>query len=122
MEIIIEGQLMNCINESELNETERLGLAWCRLNNGMWDPLLGTKPEEFHTNPTAYLIPAMEAIEGIIGFANCDWAWWRFGLKKSREEWLQWWLTKDFPIATEKANVLCPIKVLKKTLQQLRRR
>ena len=88
---------MNHINEAELNETERLGLAWCRLNNRIWDPLLGEEPIGFNENPEAYTFPALKAIEAIIGEASCNWFWWRFFLGKSRAEWLSWWLTKDFP-------------------------
>lgn len=113
---------MNHINEAELNETERLGLAWCRLNNRVWDPLLGEQPKDFNKKPEAYTFSALKAIEAIIGEASCSWFWWRFFLGKSRAEWLSWWLTKDFPKTTGKENAAHPTRVPKKMLRRLWRR
>lgn len=108
------------INESELNRTDRLGLAWCRLNCWEWDDLLGPKPPDFDdlpfVSPTTliarirneawrkyrrsrqqYVRPARLAIETIIGKANASRCWWMFELGKSEEEWLRWYLVKDLP-------------------------
>ena len=39
------------IDEGHLNRTERLGLAYCRLNSFEWDPILGEKPDGFDNLP-----------------------------------------------------------------------
>ena len=33
--------------EKELTQTERLGLAYCRLNCWEWDDFIGEKPKDF---------------------------------------------------------------------------
>lgn len=82
------------IDESKLSVTERLGLAYCRLNSGEWDSLLG------EPNGNAYR--KMNAIQEIIGEANTSRAWWVFNLKKTPEEWERYYYcgersTHDLP-------------------------
>lgn len=98
------------VNESTLNETERLGLAWCRLNMWEWDDYL-PRPKGFDQLPhhpkyiswpirwrvsskltqEDYIIAAMKNIEGSIGPAYTSMCWWRFALKKSYAEWKDWY-------------------------------
>lgn len=101
------------ISESEeqsLNLTDRLGLAWCRLNCWEWDDILGPKPPNFDDLPDYarkdglpllgkkidskhdIIAPAVKKIIDIIGIANTSRCWWRFVLKKSEREWLRWYL------------------------------
>lgn len=90
------------VDESKLSFDERLGLAWCRLNQYEWDELVGPKPPEFDEIPEvsvkrqpdkgAYIRPAMLAIEAIIGKANCSRYWWRFVLEKTEEDWFRWYV------------------------------
>ena len=97
------------VNESNLDRTDRLGLAWCRLNRFKWDDIAGPKPEGFEDLPAVapkrrfwlkkqpckrdFIRPAMKAIESIIGEANTSRCWWLFDLGKTEGEWLQWYLT-----------------------------
>lgn len=96
------------INEADLSFADRLGLAYCRLNCCVWDEILGPKPDRFDELPTFsskrlfrkrqpgksdYTIPAMRAILSIIGDANVSRCWWIFVLGRSKEDWLQWYLS-----------------------------
>lgn len=110
------------IDEGYLNHTERLGLAYCRLNAHMWDPILGEKPDGFDELPDYtekgrpsflkqkpskrdFIEPAMRAIESIIGSANVSRYWWRFELHKSDEEWFHWYVSTQGPFS-EKRMIL----------------
>lgn len=107
------------VDEATLNRTDRLGLAYCRLNLYEWDNILGPKPSGFDDLPDYlptrrrrklrrvcsgaypmskedYVKPAMTAIRSIIGDANCSRCFWIFRLGKTEEEWLHWYLTKRF--------------------------
>lgn len=108
------------IDEAALNEEERLGLAWCRLNYGGWDPLLG--PEPMPEDRLTYSLRGMTAIESIIGAAQANWYAWRFLGLGNRKEWLQWWLTKDFPRPNSQRHGSAPIKAVKAVRRLLRRR
>ena len=94
------------LDQSELSYIDRLGLAYCRLNKFMWDPLLGAKPEGFDDLPnyspgrifkrgeaSKYDIiwPYIQAIKSIIGNANASRCWWIFELGQPEEAWLQWY-------------------------------
>ena len=98
---------------SSLDHVERLGLAFCRLNNWEWDPMLGPKPEGFddlpHFDPRGslmrkiiprrtkedYITPVMHRITEIIGKANTSRCWWLFSLGRTEREWLRWYLLQD---------------------------
>ena len=100
------------VDESELNRTDRLALAWCRLNHGAWDPILGPKPEGFDNLPDyakpnfftrkrkackhVHCIRAMRAIESIIGRAAVSRFHWIHGLGETEDAWLQWYVRKGF--------------------------
>lgn len=101
------------VDESILNRTDRLGLAYCRLNNGEWDEILGPKPAGFDDLPrfpqkpkwpwqkkgpskADFTWPAMRAIELIIGEANRDRCLWLFMLRKTEKEWFRWYVTERF--------------------------
>ena len=73
-------------------DKERLGLAYIKLNRGIWDEeILGEKPKGFDNPPQSartglkgllpkkripqryeYTVPAMQAIKDIIGPAECS--------------------------------------------------
>lgn len=99
------------VDESKLSKKDRLGLAWCRLNCYAWDEILGPKPSGFEAMPDFstkqlfrkkrqckhdYVLPAMRAIESIIGRANISRCWWLFQLGRTEEEWFQWYVTERF--------------------------
>lgn len=89
------------IDESALSKTDRLGLAWCRLNCFEWDELVGTKPSGFNMLPEfaednapskyQFVIPEMNKIENVIDKANLNRYWWMFALGRSEEEWREWY-------------------------------
>lgn len=105
------------VDESKLNRIDRLGLAYCRLNKGQWDEILGPKPAGFDDLPRCpkvprwpwqkpglsrsdFTVPAMTGIESIIGGANIERCLWLFVLGKTEEEWFRWYVTerfKEFP-------------------------
>lgn len=98
--------------ESSLNERERLGLAWCRLNCLEWDDYIGEKPVEFDALPIYVKLsifpftgkkeskfnvtyPIMRCIESILGEAETDWYWWRFALERTdREAWIKQYIQR----------------------------
>lgn len=99
------------VDESSLNETDRLGLAWCRLNNAEWDDILGPKPEGFdemskfpepwwkfwkRKKPTKsdILWNRMQNIKSMIGEANVSRCWWIFALGRTEEEWRNWYINE----------------------------
>lgn len=76
------------VDESKLDKTDRLGLAWCRLNCFEWDEdLLGEKP----CDSEVVVRRAMDAIEQIIGDANVSRCWHIFVLGKTEAEWFRWY-------------------------------
>lgn len=81
------------IDEGHLNRTERLGLAYCRLNSFEWDPIQ-RKPSKCD-----FVAPAIMAIKSIIGEANTSRYWWRFELHKSDEEWFHWYVSTQGPLS-----------------------
>ena len=98
------------IDEASLTYEDRLGLAWCRLNHGKWDPLLGQKPDYWDSLPERKpwwrfwdkqparwqeAIKVMRAIEGIIGAANANRCWWKFVLGRTEDEWIHWYVRKN---------------------------
>lgn len=104
---------LNEKQEKELNYVDRMGLAYCRLNNWEWDEIIGPKPDGFDELPwydnrkfkkfrkkirtkSDYLTPAIEGIKSIIGEANISRCWWKFELGKTEEEWRQWYVTEAF--------------------------
>lgn len=101
------------MDETKLSKIDRLGLAYCRLNAGEWDEILGPKPNGFDDLPkypedpkwlwqkgklsqADFTWPAMNAIESIIGDANTSRCWWLFQLGKTEEEWFRWYVTERF--------------------------
>lgn len=102
---------MRYVEESVLNETDRLGLAWCRLNSYQWDDILGPKPAGFDKMPE-YPAPwwkfwkrnqltkhdftwtRMQKIERMIGEANISRCWWMFGLGETEESWRDWYINE----------------------------
>lgn len=109
------GQRLDSVDTSSLNETDRLGLACCRLHSLMWDEILGPKPDGFdelprfskdekrpfhriqHTRSKSdYTNPAYEAIEKIIGEANASRCFWKFILGRPEEAWFRWYTVDRF--------------------------
>lgn len=94
---------MSTVDKSKLDRTDRLGLAWCRLNSFVWDEIIGEKPPGFDELPNYaegkaskhdYVHPAILGIESIIGEANASRCWWVFKLGKTEEEWLRWYISE----------------------------
>ena len=100
------------IDESKLNEIDRLGLAYCRLNCSEWDDILGPKPDGFDEMPKYHapwwkfwkrnqitrhdiIIQRMRNIESIIGRANTSRCWWIFVLERTEEEWKSWYINSE---------------------------
>ena len=98
------------VDESSLNEIDRLGLAYCRLNRCEWDDIL-TKPDGFDEMPEYpaplwkfwkrnqkskhdVRIQKMLNIESIIGEANTSRCWWIFALGKTEDEWRNWYINE----------------------------
>lgn len=87
------------IDESKLSIAERLGLAYCRLNSGEWDELLGAPSTD------EIAIRKMEAIKEIIGDANTSKAWWTFNLKRTEEEWRAWYYRPQQPYSARREKI-----------------
>lgn len=96
------------IDENALNRTDRLGLAFCRLNSWGWDEIVGPKPEGFDEMPDSipgqrwapgtksfYIGPALRGIDRIIGEGNTSRCHWIFNLRRTEEEWLQWYCSTE---------------------------
>ncbi len=99
---------MNSADELKLSKTDRLGLAYCRLNSWKWDDIVGPKPAGFDDMPNTvpgkpddpgakyyYVSPAIRGIESIIGEANASRCHFLFNLGKTEEEWLRWYCSPD---------------------------
>lgn len=107
------------IDETKLNETDRLGLACCRLNCWQWDEIVGPKPDDFDELPNYlplrykvkrflhrvskgklyrtkhdYLMPVLDRLESEIGRDNASRCHWLFVLGKTDEEWRKWYYTE----------------------------
>lgn len=100
--------LYDNINEASLSSVDRLGLAWCRLNSGEWDNIIGDKPSMFDSLPdsprgwrrifhrptkSTYLLPAMAAINATIGEENISRCWWVFALGRTEAQWRDWYFS-----------------------------
>lgn len=100
------------IDESKLNEVDRLGLAYCRLNCSEWDDILGPKPDGFDEIPKYpapwwkfwkrnqisqhdIIIQRMRNIKSMIGKANASRCWWIFALGRTEEEWKVWYINSE---------------------------
>lgn len=86
---------------------ENLMKAWVKLNDWEWDDAVGEKPESFDDMPKAYtgfneiksdevtkhqyISPKMRWIEDQIGLPMCSWAWWKYELNRTYEEWNDWY-------------------------------
>ena len=110
------------IDESKLGRTDRLCLAYWRLNRYEWDDIVGPKPEGFDVLPdwlpdkaqqkrkklrrrgcslppmskSDHVGPPMRTIRSIVGEANLSRCLWVYFRGKTEEEWLQWYLNERF--------------------------
>lgn len=93
------------IEQTNLTDEERLGLAYCRLNSWQWDDLFGPCPEGFYDLPYSSGKPGVltrdvytqrpkEQIRAELGIAKVSMYWWKFILGKSEEEWKRWYYTE----------------------------
>ena len=96
------------VDESQLDRTDRLALAACRLNRYQWDPILGPKPEGFDNLPDytktsfftgkrkpckfEHVIRARKSVLSIIGEAAESRFYWLHGLGQTEEAWLEWYI------------------------------
>ena len=87
---------------ADLTKEERLGLAYCRFNNGLWDDIFASCPEGFYNLPLisdkpgvltrrAYTATPREQIRGMLSEEQLDMYRWKFNLGKTEEEWRQWY-------------------------------
>lgn len=87
---------------ADLTKEERLGLAYCRFNNGLWDDIFAPCPEGFYDLPIisgkpgvltrrAYTATPREQIRGMLSEEQLDMYRWKFNLGKTEEEWRQWY-------------------------------
>lgn len=104
----IENNL-DAIDEDALNMHERLCLAWCRLNIGVWDDVLGDEPEDFQQLSDRI----MESIEQIEGSAFVNRCWNMMALGKTDYEWLRWYAV-DRHISREQLSKQSPKRFGKK--------
>ena len=104
----IEANLA-AIDEDELNMDERLCLAWCRLNIGAWDDLLGDAPEDFQ-RLSGRIMESIAQIEGVAFVNRC---WNTMALGKTDAEWLRWY-TVDRHISREQLSKQSPKRFRKK--------
>lgn len=100
---------MKSVDESNLNRIDRLGLAYCRLNNWEWDEILGPKPDGFDSlsreEKYERTRPAWDAILSIIGEANASRCSWVFNLEKSEGEWFRWYVSERFKLRRKKLDL-----------------
>ena len=104
----IENNLAT-IDEDELNMDERLCLAWCRLNIGVWDDVLGDAPEDFQ-QLSDRIMASIEQIEGSAFVNRC---WNTMALGKTDFEWLRWYAV-DRHISREQLSKQSPKRFRKK--------
>lgn len=81
--------LYDWVDESTLSIEQRLGLAYCRLSSFEWDSILGDDP--VYERPNKFYWKKMQAIQEIIGPENTSKAWWVFNLRKTEDEWKEWY-------------------------------
>ncbi len=58
-------ELYNAAEKLDLNEVDRLGLAYCRLSSYIWDDLIGQCPTGF------YKLPRFSSKEDVITRSDC---------------------------------------------------
>ena len=103
----------NKVDASKLNRTDRLALAVCRLDHGEWDYILGAKPEGYDNLPDyerinrftgkrkpcqfEHRMRARMAVCSIIGESAVSRFFWIYGLGKTEDEWLRWYVSEDGP-------------------------
>ena len=78
---------------SKLPPMERLGLAFCRLENLCWDEAAGEKPKEFdEANDSvkrALVREPMRRIKAMLGAPYINRCRWVFDQHRSEESWLE---------------------------------
>lgn len=85
----------------DMSETDRLGLAYCRLNNWLWDDIVGECPKDFYNLPCYgeehektrrdYTHPPLEEIRAKLGAENCSKYHWLYSMEKTENEWREWY-------------------------------
>lgn len=90
------------IEQTNLTDEERLGLAYCRLNSYLWDELIAPCPEGFYDLPCfsngagvltreKYTRRPKKQIKEYLGEAKTSMYWWKFALGRSESEWREWY-------------------------------
>lgn len=85
-----------------LTKEERLGLAYCRFNSGLWDDIFSSCPEGFYELPLTsdkpgvltrrtYTAAPREQIRKMLSEAQRSMYWWKFAVGKTEEEWRRWY-------------------------------
>lgn len=85
-----------------LTKEERLGLAYCRFNSGLWDDIFCDCPEGFYDLPLTsdkpgvltrrtYTAAPREQIREMLSEAQRSMYWWKFAVGKTEEAWRRWY-------------------------------
>lgn len=99
------------VDEEKLDRTERLVLAWHRLNGYQWDAYVGPKPDGFDSLPdyltprpltghrplckSYYVRPVMTAIEETIGAFPLSKFYCDHLSKDTTEDFIQWYFSVE---------------------------
>lgn len=84
----------------EMSYTDRLGLAFCRFNNWLWDDIVGECPKVFYNLPHCsengrsrdeYIKIPLSEITAKLGEENCSKYWWLYSMGKTENEWREWY-------------------------------
>jgi hypothetical protein len=121
----MERRLDHIPGEESFTPTDRLGLAYCRLNCWIWDEAVGEKPEGFDEMPV-YISPFRKwlrrligrpaktqfdytnghllRIKHLIGEDNASGCWWRFVLQRDEAEWADWYYSERQNVRIERTR------------------
>lgn len=60
-----------------------------------WADVVGDKPDGFDSmdqdQKYKVLLPKVKWVEDKIGSDMCSWAWWKYELNRTYDEWLEWY-------------------------------
>lgn len=77
-----------------LENFNRLGKSYCNLNNFRYDPILKIDKNYYENlsneEKTEIITPIVKKILKDIGRDGASFAWWKFELNRSVEEWVYW--------------------------------
>lgn len=101
----------------DMSETDRLGLAYCRLNSWLWDDIVGECPKDFYSLPRyasceksrrVYIEQPFKELREKLGAENCSKYWWIYKLGEPEDAWREWYFYEREK-QTRRSKVLCNI-------------